>query len=252
MTHRRAEKRGGSSAIRISLISLFSLFALPSPATTWTNHSGNEIGGEPVAFDFAGKTFTFADPVTKQERTVPATELSLRSRQYLLFSSAYLQSKSGEETWPAEKRHLLMLCAAAFACFYFVALWITAIVMLRKWNPVPAFTAFLGTWIVLAILTACYAFLHQRFGGDGRIIYLGVAVSLSITPLFLSSVYDCSYGKSHLILLLHLLTGTFLLGLTIFASETVVGSERAEAWWNRHVFAPVGLIEAAPDPHTGS
>lgn len=251
MTEERARRRRNTSRIGIALVFLFSLFPINSRAAGWTNHSGHEISGDPIAFDFTKKAFTFRDPVTKQERTVPTAELSLQSRQRLLFSPAYLTAKSGEELWPAEKRHLILLTAGAFAAAFFVALWITALVLLRKWNPVLAVTGFLGTWIVIAILAACYAFLHQRFGGDSRILYLGGAVTVTITPLFLSSVYNCSYGKAHLLLYLHLIVGACVLGLTLFATELIAGTERTEAWWNRHVFEPVGLIESIADPRTG-
>lgn len=216
-------------------------------SAAWTNSSGHEIAGDPVSFDFKNKIFTFRDPITREERPVPAGDLSLRSRQRLLLSPVFLQAESEGELWYPEKRAMALKAAATVAFFFFLALWISAFALLRKWNPVLALTGFAGTWIVLGILAACYIFLQQRFGGDTRILYMGGAVTLAITPLFLSSVYDCSYLKSHLLLCLHVAAGLLLLLGTVFLGEWIVGTESAVEWWDREVFAPAGLSLAPPD-----
>ncbi len=232
-------------------ILVFALLMTLTPASArWTNQSGNEIAGEPVAFDFARKSFTFLDPVTKEERPVPVAELSLHSRQLMLIEPVFLRSQAGDEGWTPEKRRLLLLALGAFAACFTLALWGSAFVVLKKWNPVLAFVGFLGTWIVLGILIGCYLFLHHRYGHDHRVLYVGAAVILGVTPLYLSSVYGCSYGKSHLLLILHLVAGLVLMGVALFASELILGTEGSTAWWDREVFGPVGLIASDPVPRT--
>lgn len=240
---------GATAASRHITGIILSVFMCLSSAVSaaWTNSDGHEIAGKPVAFDFNSKVFTFRDPITKEERPVPAGDLSLHSRQRLLLSPVFLQAESEGDLWPSEKRALALRTAAVVAIFFLLALWISAFALLRKWNPVLALAGFAGTWIVLGILAACYLFLQQRFGGDTRILYMGGAVTLAITPLFLSSVYACSYFKSHLLLYLHVAAGLLLLLAAVYLGEWIVGKEKAVEWWDREVFAPAGLSVAPAD-----
>lgn len=222
-----------------------------APAADWTSRSGRSIPGEAVAFDGKERLLTLRDRVSERETEVPTEELSLASRRRLLLSPLFLKSEREPPYWHGKSADLLIVSLAVPSVVLGLAFWFTAWFFTRKMNPLLAATGFLGSWAVLGILAACYAFLIVRFDGGVPIVLLGVAVGFSVTPLYISAVYHCSYGKGHVILLSHLVAGGFILATGVAALELVGGSGVIEAWWDAVVFEPLGLTapsEAPPPP----
>ncbi len=218
-------------------------FAGTAPASDWTYRSGLPIPGEPVAYDGDGKVLAFRDKVSDRETEVPTRELSHASRRKLLCSPLFLKAKRETPFWHGTSADLLIVSLALFTVVLGLAFWFTAWYFTGKLNPLLTATAFLGSWIIIAILAVCYAFLLIRIDGGIKIILFGTAVALSVTPLYLSAVYNCTYGKGSLILLSHLLAGGFILATGVATIELVGGRKVTEAWWDKVVFEPLGLIE---------
>lgn len=217
-------------------------------AATWSFRSGEELPGDPVAFDFERKTLTIRNPVTAAETLVPTRNLSLVSRFRLLVSPLFHRGVPGESLWPPAKRRLLLFAVAIPGTVMFFVFWAAAWITTGRFNPLLAVIGYLGAWIILGIFTVCYAFLAVRFHGGPMVNLLGAVLAFATTPLYLSAVYNCSYGKAHLLLLSHLAAGLSLLTVATAAIGIAAGSKRLDAWSNRHVFEPVGLI--APEPET--
>lgn len=218
--------------------------------STWSYDTGERIAGDFVSFDKEAKAALFRDPVSKSDFSVPGQDLALASRQSLLVRSLEIGKKKGhyddeedEYTREARERRAALrfaaLIAVAAACAGF---WLVGGILAKKWNPLLAVPACLGSWVMGGILMFCYAYLRYRIGGGTAILVLGGAVSLGVTPLLISSVYACSYFRSQAILLLHLLVGLCVLNFAQFAANTLVGQDRADAWWNEQIFQPAGLI----------
>lgn len=212
----------------------------------WTHHSGDDLPGEPVAFDLEEKTITFHDPLSDREMVVPTRQLSLRSKQQLLFSPLFHRQEGEEFVWTPEKRRILLQGVAIPAGVLLLAFWLSAWFFTGKINPLLALIGFIGSWVVILILAVCYAFIEMRLEGGLKIILLGIAVTLGVTPLYLSAVYNCNYWKSQGTLLSHLLVGFCLMSIGLVASEVIAGKNDVEFWWDRNVFEPIGLI--GPDP----
>ncbi len=221
---------------------------LPAGAAGWSFRSGEELPGDPVAFDFERKVLTFRDPVSRAESLVPTRSLSLRSRQKLLLSPLFHQADAGRHLWTPEKRRLLALGGMVPAGVLFLGFWGAAWFFTGRRSPLLAVFGFLGSWAVLGILAICYTFLMMRFDGGLKIGLFGVAMALGVTPLYLSAVYNCSYPKGLWVLLSHLLAGFCFLSIGLAALEIGAGRKRSEEWWNRKVFEPVGLIAPDADP----
>ncbi len=236
--------------LAISIAVFLMLLLSPESAESagaWTFKSGEELPGDPVAFDFGKKTLTVTNPLTGKKTLVPTKNLSLRSRQRLLFSPLFHRGDTGESLWPPEKRRLLLQAIAPPAGILFLGFWVSGWIVAGKFNPFLAVIGFLGAWIIVAIFMVCYAFLQIRFGGGLKTTLVGIGFSLTFTPLFVSAVYTCSYGKAHLVFLFHLLAGLCILSIGMVLVETITGEDRVEAWWNRTVFEPLGLTEPAHD-----
>lgn len=224
-------------------------FADAVPATAaWTFRSGEDLPGEPTAFDFEQKTLTFHDPLSDRETVVPTRNLSLRSRQQLLVSPLFHRGEREDPLWSPAKRRLLIPALGIPAAVFFLGFWMSAWFFTGRFHPILALTGFVGTWVVLLIFAVCYAFIELRLDGGFKIILLGMVVALSVTPLFLSAVYNCTYLKAHGVMLSHLLAGFCLLSIGLVATELFAGKKATEDWWDRVVFGPVGLID--PDPAT--
>lgn len=222
--------------------------AVEACAAGWSFRSGEDLPGDPVAFDFERKTLTIRNPVTEKETIVPTRNLSLRSRQRLLFSPLFHRGVPGESLWPPEKRRLLLYGMAVPATLLFFGFWAAGGFFTGRFNPLLAFVGWLGSWIVIGIFAICYAFLALRLQGGTKLTLTGFAVSLATTPLYISAVYNCTYLKGFSVLLSHLLAGGCLLAIGLAAFEVGMGERGLEAWWNDRVFAPVGLISAEPAP----
>lgn len=221
--------------------------ALPA-AAAWTFRSGENLPGEPTAFDFERKTLTFRDPLSDRETVVPTRNLSLRSRQQLLVSPLFHRGDREDPLWTPAKLRLLVPALGIPTGIFFLGFWMAAWFFTGKINPLFALMGFVGSWVVLLIFAVCYAFLEMRLEGGIKIILLGIVVALSVTPLYLSAVYNCTYLRAQGVLLSHLLAGFCLLSIGLVATELIAGKKANEDWWNRVVFGPVGLID--PDPST--
>jgi hypothetical protein len=235
-------------SILLPVLVVLGLTGVSISAADWTYRSGRSIPGEPAAFDGAEKRVTFRDRVSERETEVPAGELSLSSRQRLLFSPVFLKSKREPPYWHGKSADLLIVALALPAIVLGLAFWFAGWFFTRKMNPLLAVTAFFGSWAIIGILAVCYAFLLIRLDGGIKIILVGVTVALSVTPLYLSAVYGCSYWKGHLILLAHLFAGGFILATGVAAIELVGGMNVIEAWWEAVVFEPLGLTAAMESP----
>lgn len=221
--------------------------ALPASAA-WTFRSGEDLPGEPTAFDFERKTLTFRDPLSDRETVVPTRNLSLRSRQHLLISPLFHRGERDDALWTPAKLRLLGPALGVPAAVFLLGFWMAAWFFTGRFNPFFALMGFVGSWVVLLIFAVCYAFLEMRLEGGLKIILLGIVVALSVTPLYLSAVYNCTYLKAQAVLLSHFLAGFCLLSIGLVGTELIAGKKATEYWWNRTVFEPVGLI--APDPAT--
>ncbi len=215
--------------------------AVPA-AAAWTFRSGETLPGDPIAFDFDRKTLTFHDPLSDRETIVPTLRLSLRSRQQLLVSPLFHRGDRDDALWTPEKRRLLIPALGIPAAALFIAFWGASIFIAGRFNPLLAFIGFTGSWVVLLIFAVCYAFLEMRLDGGSRILLLGAVVALGVTPLYLSAVYNCTYLRAQAVLLSHLVAGVVVLALGLTATGLIAGREKTEAWWDRTVFEPVGLI----------
>ena len=216
-------------------------------AGNWTFINGEDLPGDPVTFDFQEKTLQVINPLTKKRTIVPAKDLSLRSRQRLLFSPVFHKADTGKSLWPPEKRLLFFQAIALPAIVLFIGFWLSVWFVTGNFNPLLALIGFLGSWIVVAIFAVCYTFMQIRFGGSLTTTLIGVGFILVFTPLFVSAVYNCSYGKGHLIFHYHLIATLCFFSIGMVLTETIAGDAKIDAWWTRRVFEPLGLT--APEPH---
>jgi hypothetical protein len=224
----------------------------------WTFRNGEELPGDPGKFDPLAKTITITNPLTGQNRTIPVESLSLRSRQRLLLSPVFNKGETGEVIWSAEKRRIILVALFIPALTLFLGFWVAAVLFAGKWNPLPAVIAFPGSWAVIGIFAICYAFLQMRLGGGMRTNLIGVGFAALFAPMFISAVYNCTFGKANLIFYFHLIAGLSLLSIGMVSVELIAGEKRLDEWWTRHVFDPMGLTgspDAIPSPpatETGS
>jgi len=225
-------------------------------SAAWTDRGGDVLPGDSIAFDFERKTLVLRDPLSDRQVIVPTRHLSLRSRQQLLLSPLFHRGDHGDREdplWSRVKRRLripalgiqtLGIPAAAF----FLGFWLAGWFFTGRIHPFLALTGFVGSWTVLLIFATSYAFLELRLDGGPKVILLGIIVATGVTPLLLSAVYNCTYLRAQGVLISHLIAGLFLLGAGLLAAERIAGITATEAWWDRNVFEPAGLI--GPDPAT--
>ncbi len=214
----------------------------------WTFRGGEDLPGDPSAFDFERKTLVLHDSLSDRQVIVPTRHLSLRSRQRLLVTPLFHRGNREDPLWSPAKRRLLIPALGIPAAGFFLSFWLAGWFFTGRIHPLLALTGFFGSWIVLLIFATCYAFLDLRLDGGPKVILLGIIVATAVTPLFLSAVYNCTYLKAQGVLLSHLVAGLLLLGAGLLATERIAGKTATEAWWDRNVFEPVGLI--GPDPAT--
>jgi len=226
-------------------------------AGSWTFRSGDALPGDPVSFDFEKKTVTVLNPLTGKSTVVPTKNLSVRSRQRLLFSPLFHRGDRDDPLWPEVKRRLLLRALIVPCLVLFAGFWVSGWVFGKKFNPVLAVIGFIGSWAIAAIFTICYAFLKMRLEGGLAMTLVGVGFTLIFTPLFVSAVYGCNYLRGVAVFSFHLIAGLSILSIGMVAIETVAGKEKVDAWWSTEVFEPLGLM-ASPSgvsftpPGTGS
>lgn len=234
-------------AITLALLALLHLFpGSEAHAGSWTFKSGAPLPGDPVSFDFAEKAVTVTNALTGKNTVVPTENLSLRSRQQLLFSPLFYRGPNDDPLWPEVKRGLLLRGLIVPFLVFFAGFWVSGWLIGRKANPVLAMIGFLGSWVIVAIFTISYAFLKIRLEGGIATTLVGAGFTLIFTPLFVSAVYGCHYLRGLAIFSFHLVAGLSLLFIGLAAIEALAGEEKVETWWRAQVFAPLGLME--PDP----
>ncbi len=242
-------------AARLVSVWLFGLWlgGAAAHAEAWSLRGGEGLPGAPVSFDPERKTVFFRDPLTERGVVVPARELSLRSRQKLLFSPVFHErGGEGESLQSSARRRIAAQGAGVVALALGLGFWTMGWCCAGRWNPLLAGIGFAGTWILVGMLAVFYAFLKGRVEGGGGIVVVGAVATLAVTSLYVSAVYACRFWKGLLVLLGHLIVGGCFLAAAIAGAESVVGRERAEAWWNAEVFEPVGLIAPMePEPRAG-
>ena len=229
-------------------IAVFALHLLPLAevrAGNWTFKSGDPLPGDPVSFDFEKKTVTVTNPLTGNSTVIPTKNLSVRSRQRLLFSPLFHRGEGDDPLWPEVKRKLVIRGLAAPLLVLFGGFWVSGWLIGRKFSPVLAGIGFVGSWVIVAIFTICYAFLKMRIEGGLATTLIGVGFTLIFTPLFVSAVYGCSYLRGVSVFFFHLVAGLSLLSIGMVAIETVAGAEKVDAWWSKEVFEPLGLMAPA-------
>jgi hypothetical protein len=226
-------------------IAVFALHLLPLAevrAGNWTFKSGDPLPGDPVSFDFEKKTVTVTNPLTGNSTVIPTKNLSVRSRQRLLFSPLFHRGEGDDPLWPEVKRKLVIRGLAVPLLVLFGGFWVSGWLIGRKFNPVLAGIGFVGSWVIAAIFTVFYAFLKMRLEGGVTTTLIGVGFTLIFTPLFVSAVYGCSYLRGLAVFSFHLVAGLSLLSIGLVAVETVAGVEKVDAWWSEEVFEPLGLM----------
>ena len=233
-------------AISILFFALLSLIPGESVAAgSWTFKSGESLPGDPVSFDFERKTVTVTNPLTGKNTVVPTKNLSVRSRQRLLFSPLFHRGEGDDPLWPEAKRRLLIRGMLVPCLVLFAGFWVSGWLFGKKFNPVLAVIGFVGSWVIVAIFTVCYAFLKMRLEGGSAMTLVGVGFASIFTPLYVSAVYGCTYLRGLAVFSFHLIAGLSLLSIGMVAIETVAGKEKVDAWWSTEVFEPVGLMAPA-------
>ena len=217
------------------------LCPLETTAGSLSFKNGEPLNGDVLDFDYHQKSIRVTDPVTGKVNHVPSTELSLRSRLRLITSPHFRKFLDGLDYESPGLRRLLGVTFIAFVASFLPGFWVCGWLVSGKLNPLRALVGFFGSWIVITILLICYSFLQFRFEGGTKVLVTGAIVSLAVTPVFVSGVYSCTYGKGLVIFLSHLAAGFLLLLVGASAAGFIAGRERADFWWNETVFAPVGL-----------
>ncbi len=207
----------------------------------WSLQNGGTREGEALAFDFEKKELSLSDPITGKTTVVPTADLSLRSRQRLLLSPLFYKVERGNTPAPVGQDRLPLYALAAFTGVVVPGFWLSAWFLNGRINPFLAVFASLGSWIVLGILLTCYTFLSLRFEGAISITLLGTIMTLALTPLYVSAVYSCTYLRGLLLFGAHLVVALALFAIGLVLVEFIAGTDPVDAWWNEHVFKPVGL-----------
>lgn len=226
----------------LRIILLAALLSAPATASAWWSRSGEDIPGEPVAFDYTSKEVEF-----DSGRKVPASELSLRSRQWLLFSRVFHQSYPTEPAFPRERIHLFILAAAVPSLALFVGFWIAGALVARKASPVRALIAFPGSWLVGAIFVLFYLFFAARFGGGAGTVAVGAVMGTVLLSVYVSAVYSCSITRGFLVFSVQIFAAAFISIVVFAVSEVVVGEEELERFWEERVFRKVGMVGTNSD-----
>jgi len=230
-------------AISILFFALLSLIPGESVAAgSWTFKSGESLPGDPVSFDFEKKTVTVTNPLTGKNTVVPTKNLSVRSRQRLLFSPLFHRGDGDDPLWPEVKRSLLIRGLTVPLLVLFAGFWVSGWIFGKKFSPLLAVIGFVGSWVIVAIFTVCYSFLRLRLEGGIMTTLIGVGFTLIFTPLYVSAVYGCTYLRGVAVFFFHLIAGLSILSIGMVAVETIAGKENVDLWWSEQVFEPIGLM----------
>ncbi|MEX2578330.1 MAG: hypothetical protein WD342_04665 [Verrucomicrobiales bacterium] len=220
------------------------LFISAGGASGWELDSGRTLDGVPVAFDYENKSVTFENRITGGRRAVPAENLSLRSRQRLLFSTPFRRSHPEGAAGREEKNRLLRLGLLTLAGPLFLGFWIAGWFVAGKFNPLLALSGFLGSWILGGILVVCYLFFAETIGSRSAALIVGVTAATIFAAVFVSAVYGCTFVKGLLVFLLQPLAAVCVAGIGLLVFELILPKETEDRIWRHYVFAPVGLIES--------
>jgi hypothetical protein len=232
---------------RLSAILLVFLF-LGTQSQGWELDSGQKIRGKAVSFDYEAKSLGIEDAVTGKVSQIPAENLSLRSRQFLLFSRIFHESYPSDDGWPEEKYYLLRLAIFSPMAALLIGFWVGGMLIAKKFNPVRAILGFFGGWMIGGIFIFFYLFFAGRFGGGMGTVLFGAFLGTVFLSLFISVVYLCNVWKALLIFLFQILAAAFLSIVSLALVEVFVPLETREAFWSEHVFEPVGLVNPPPSP----
>ena len=223
------------------LILTLGLLLASSTTLAWEARDGSQIGGKLESFNFETKELVFSDLLNPHEKHVPFEDLSLSSRQRLLFSPVYHRSFPDDSLWPAEKKMLFLVSAAAIIIPLLLGFWISGILIARKFNPIHALIGFVGSWIIGSILVAVYLILSSQFDGNLALLSAGFVVAAIFLSILVSAIYNCPSIKGFAILIAHLVIGALLALVFLSATNLLLPEESLDKLWNLLVFRAVGL-----------
>ena len=217
------------------------LLLLTAPALAWEKRDGSEIGGKLDSFDFESKELVFDDAAQPESTRVAFNDLSMKSRQYFLFSPIYHRSFPADSLWPTEKKKLLLISVASVVLPLFLGFWISGALIARKLNPVRALLGFAGSWIIGSVLVTIYLILSVRFDGNTSLLWAGFIVAPIFLSILISAVYSCSTIKGFVIFFSHLFVGVCVSLILLAATNLLLPEVSQDELWNKLVFRPVGL-----------
>jgi hypothetical protein len=220
----------------------FAILLVSATAGAWGLESGDNIYGIPLEFDFASKTVKFSNPGAAESLTFPAHDLSFRSKQRLLINRVFLSSFPDGPAFSKEKKHLLLLAIFSPMTVLLIAFWIAGILLARKVSPIRALIGCLGGWILGTTFVIFYLFFAARLGGDYRVVLFGTGLGMIVLSVFISAVYQCSILKGFLIFFAQIFVALFLAIVGLATTESLIEKKAVYAFWNEHVFEPVGMI----------
>lgn len=226
---------------------LFFLFASSQLvlSKTWHRRDGGKAEAELIGFDYTSKTVLLKNE-SHGEFTINSGNLTYESRRDVMFSPYFhggLPDGLGKE-----KIYLAALVLLVPCVFFIVGLWISGMLIARVFNPLKAVLGFIGSWLVAAILIACYLVIASKSPASAKgILIVGGIFALFCSSVFVSAIYQTNTLKGLLIFVGHFLFGTVIaagiwLALNMYADPVWLDSFMA-----KHVFIPTGLIpEGAP------
>tara|TARA_R110000850_G_scaffold17330_5_gene53492 strand:- start:979 stop:1662 length:684 start_codon:yes stop_codon:yes gene_type:complete len=217
------------------------LLSVVTSVSAWELENGSTVAGEAASFDFEQKALILIDPITEEAREVSVDQLSLRSRQKLLFSPLYHRSFPDETLWPPEKRKLFQISTAVSIAPLLVGFWLSGLIIAGKGNPVIAMVGFAGSWIVGTILILAYFLLSSRFDNNSTLLMAGIPVAAIFLSMFISAVYGCTTAKGFGVFFFHLFAGFSITLFSLMSSELLFSQETQMEVWEKLVFVPVGL-----------
>lgn len=227
------------------LIVTIGLLLAGSPTLAWEFRNGSQIGGKLESFNFETKELVFSDLLNPPDKHVPFKDLSLRSRQRLLFSPVYHRSFPDDSLWPAEKKMLLLVSGTAVIVPLFLGFWISGVLIARKFSPIHALIGFVGSWIIGSVLVAVYLILSSHFDGNVALLGAGFIVATIFLSILVSAIYNCPSLKGFAILVSHFFIGTSLALICLSATNLLLPEESLDELWNHLVFRAVGLAPPA-------
>ncbi|MAS95129.1 MAG: hypothetical protein CMO55_18185 [Verrucomicrobiales bacterium] len=226
----------------ILLLAFALLFFTSQNGRALEMQDGTELPGKVIGFNFDTKELTVEAPSSGKSTVVPTRELSLRSKQTLLFSQVFHRSYPEGKKWPREKVNLTMYGILAPVIALLGGFWIAGWLIGGKFNPVRAFFGFFGGWIVGTLFVVFYLFFAARFDKGAAVIGIGFLMASVFVPMFVSAIYQCSFFRGLAVFLFHLIAAACLTAIGLVACELFIPPDQLNFWWNVRVFEPVGLI----------